>query len=637
MSVLKLVGDRWVGWGLCGLAFVVPFLWWEPLLDSSELPRWIAMEVVGTAMLTLLLARYSWSQPRAAVRLPIMAWPVVGFLLMTLASNIWAHHSGSALIASVHVWGSVVLFFLSVYATQQSYEFPITLAGVSVTAAACLSVLAIMQNFGYLSILFFQIAPPAATMINKNIFAQYLDTILIPSLFLLLTTRSRMGVALCGSAFALILTCVFISYTRGAWLGMLVGGGAFFAVAWRYSDVWVRLAPDLRRAKVAAVSIAVLFALGIMQIPTGISSHSFASKIKEMVDHPEEGSSSFRLAVDQNTWYMLRDHPEGVGIGNWKHVYPMYSASKVRTPQVDTKTQPEQMHNDPYVFFAELGWLGGLFFCAIFLTALWSSLLCWRQRATDQTGDCSSTRLLSVALMAALLDVGTHSLVSFPFHSPTSSMQIWLWLGVVGGLTLTTNRGGGTVSFTLPSIPLRILALASAMTTIFVIRFSMNAFTANALFKPIYALSVVKEQVMCALTDRIDQAQSKFPYDFRIDRNHVIQHIFCDKETAHALKLAKAELEKEPYYLNNLINLMPVAFTQKDYALLKQVSKRLVEFFPWRADGYHGLAVAALQEKKYAEAERLFRQALKRDPKYQPSLTMLTSLEKQLKDFYANK
>jgi len=76
-----------------------------------------------------------------------------------------------------------------------------------------------------------------------------------------------------------------------------------------------------------------------------------------------------------------------------------------------------------------------LFFIGIFLVTAWNT---WK--INSEAGIDRRDRLLSLALLIALADVGAHSLVSFPFHHPASAMQIWLWLGLAGGIALRETK-----------------------------------------------------------------------------------------------------------------------------------------------------------------------------------------------------
>jgi len=613
--------DPWLEWGLYTMVLLVPFLFFAAALDASALPRHIVIEVGGALLATLLLLRLSRSDEHKTIHIPLLACPVLGVLIMAVASNGWAHHHGSALIETVHLSGMVLLFFLTIYVTRTNRSFPLLLLRMSVVAGAAISCMGILQNFGWMEDVFFQAVPPAATMINKNICAQYLDTLIFPALFLVVAARNDKEAWRWSVAFCLILTMILISYTRGAWLGLVAGLVILSAYLMLCRPARRDVMAQLSRSKCSAVGVAVALAIVVMLYPSTINKGSLESKWQDAMQHPENGNAGFRLAVDQNTWRMFQDHPMGIGIGNWKHIYPPYSRSVVPTPGYNLTTQSEHLHNDPFVSFVELGWPGGLMFLSIFMVAVWSV---WRIGFSAEVE--AHNRLLVLALLIALADVGAHSLVSFPFHSPTSAMQIWLWLGVLAGMSW--RFGVKTVS--LGAIWWRGLAALMGLATVMLVLFNAAYFKSNVLIREEYVAQTKQQRTNCSLMDQVKSAREIFPYDFTVERVYGGTLYFCDHDRANALRAVIEELQQEPYYLPMLINISALAYQQKRFDLVKDVSERMIKIFPWMPDGYHGLGVLAWKDGAYKQAKAWFMQALAQDKHYAPSLDMLGKIPNDL-------
>ncbi len=610
-------GESWVGYALCAMALAVPFLYWGNLLNGSVLPRYVAIEVGSAILMTALLFSVSRRKEANAIGIPLLAWPVMGFFLMAVVSNGWAHHHGSALIETVHLSGMVLLFFLAFYASAVQESFPLLLLRASVLAGAGIACIGLLQNFGWMEGVFFQVAPPAATMVNKNICAQYLDTIIFPAWFLVLTARSNRETWQWSAAFCLILAMILASYTRGAWLGLLAGMIVLAVYATVHSLARRDLAAVFNRAKCVATGFAIVAACVIMVLPSGVNKGTLASKFQDAWQHPETGSASFRLAVDANTWQMFKDHPWGVGLGNWKHTYPAYSRAVRVTPGFGLKTQAQHTHNDPFEFFTELGWIGGLFFIGIFLAMAWNT---WK--INSETGIDRRDRLLSLALLIALVDVGAHSLVSFPFHRPTSAMQIWLWLGVVGGIAWRVNKNA-YARMPMSEMRWNASAMVCGLCSVFLILYNTNYIRSISLISYAYSVTSPVQNPPCEFMGSINTARKLFPYDLRIERLYAGEQFFCNHNRKHALNAILEEMRQEPFYLNNLINLMSIAYQQDKLNMVRTVAERLVRIFPWDPDGYHGLGILAWRRGDNAQARTWFMKALAQDKHYAPSLEML--------------
>ncbi|MEM6298641.1 MAG: O-antigen ligase family protein [Bacteroidota bacterium] len=70
--------------------------------------------------------------------------------------------------------------------------------------------------------------------------------------------------------------------------------------------------------------------------------------------------SDMRIHMWKSSFGVIKDHPLGVGVNNWKVVFPEYD----RGFFLNGKTAPRRAHNDPIQVTTELGVLGGLLFVA---------------------------------------------------------------------------------------------------------------------------------------------------------------------------------------------------------------------------------------------------------------------------------
>ena len=132
----------------------------------------------------------------------------------------------------------------------------------------------------------------------------------------------------------------------------------------------------------------------------------------------ESGSVSARLAVWANTLNMVRDHPAGVGINNWKVVYPQYSRSWIVDKVTSSETHFEEAHNDYIQMVAEIGIVGFAFYLWILVSLL---RMCWK----------SSDAKYLPFLLWGVVGFMTTSLFSFPGKMPVTSLFFWLIVGLI--------------------------------------------------------------------------------------------------------------------------------------------------------------------------------------------------------------
>ncbi|MDO8722213.1 MAG: tetratricopeptide repeat protein, partial [Syntrophales bacterium] len=144
---------------------------------------------------------------------------------------------------------------------------------------------------------------------------------------------------------------------------------------------------------------------------------SYGERVSSALD-PSSESASARLAVWANTLDLVRDHPFGVGINNWKVVYPEYSRSQIIDKATTSETHFEEVHNDYLQMMAEIGIIGFAFYLWILVSII---RICWK----------SSDAKYSPFFLWCIVGFMTTSFFSFPLQMPVTSLFFWLIAGLI--------------------------------------------------------------------------------------------------------------------------------------------------------------------------------------------------------------
>ena len=152
-----------------------------------------------------------------------------------------------------------------------------------------------------------------STLENPNMLAEYLILLFPLAAARLLTRGPRIGqaTALCGAG--VIGICLILTWSRGAWLGLLFGGLVFLLI-------WNRRSMYLIFAGAASIPFLPLI------LPDSII-HRFTS-IGNMADT----STSYRVNIWRGSVHMLEDFWHcGIGVGEaaWDTVYPRYALAAI--------------------------------------------------------------------------------------------------------------------------------------------------------------------------------------------------------------------------------------------------------------------------------------------------------------------
>jgi len=605
---------------LASLAFVLPFVWFPGAEDPAQIPRYAVIHL-GLGFLILILV---YRLPEHGLRAILSFLPVrlcILYLIWALLCNIWAVSNADAIVHSVNLIAMVTLFVLAVYvARYAAYRVIITIVRWGLVAAAVVAVIGLAQNAGLLKDVFTQTVAPAATMVHRNLLGHYLDCLIFPALYFLLTSARRWAIGLYSLIFALLLAMLVLTFSRGALLGMTVGFGV---LTWYVVNRRLRQGASLNiqgipRWKFLMLGISILCAGLVILSPSPTSKDTLSLKIKDTISPSPSGNIPYRLALYENSWELLRNNPQGIGLGNWRVRYAEVHQLRRTTPYYNEKYQTKELHNDVYAVFVETGIIGGILFLATFVSILYEFF----RRKIYKKGASS----LAFYLVLSLIVVWVHSLVSFPFHNATASFFIWLWAGLITGIS---HRSGRQYKHPITSMGLRQPYIGYQLLV-----FILIAGTAVYDWRYIAADRIQVAAQQAFRTDcptalkRIDQAYQSFPYHYRVRQRRAIFHYTCDPNRQRSLDITLKLMAQEPYYLNNLINLLPLADELRRFDLIQEGAIRLLQAYPALPIGYHAIGMFFTRQGKLSDAISWFALALEHDQDYQPSFDMIKELKR---------
>jgi O-antigen ligase len=202
-----------------------------------------------------------------------------------------------------------------------------------------------------------------------------------------------------GAGAALATAGVLLSFTRGAWLGVLAAllvVGGFAGRRWLAGGV------------VAAAGLAV--ALSSLQ----------ARRIQSLFQFTPGSTGYTRLALWHSAARMIADHPWfGVGLDNFLYQYPRYI-------QPDARSEPDLSH--PHDLVLDLWSRIGIFGLAAFV---WIQVRFFRTTASVIRKTSGWERAAAVGLLASMIDCLVHGLVDNSYFLIDLSLTFWLTVALV--------------------------------------------------------------------------------------------------------------------------------------------------------------------------------------------------------------
>lgn len=402
----------------------------------------LALAGTGFLLPLVLLTR------RARVHFPLIAQVLTIFLLvqvisLSVASNVLFG------VATIYRWGAALVAFLAVIHLMVSRRSVLLLAaGLAIAAVGEVAFGTVQSALG--------LAPPSfavaagiyrayGTFGQPNPYGGYLEMVGLWLLPLALwnvracatflrryrLVRWRGIVAAAGTRRRLILhglhlivlatgvlaslAGILLSFSRGAWVGTLVGLATLLLFA----------PASVRRVGVAAVVIGaiVLLAGGWQQLPEPVRERAVQLvtqarpfDVRDVQLTTNNWAVVERMVHWQAAWSMFLDHPlTGVGAGNFSVVFPDYSLHPI------FRVARGHAHNYYLHVLAELGIPGLVVYLSLLVSAVGTMLTVVRRRAFG------FDRAVALGALAATAAVAVHNLVENLHELHLSIQLLALW------------------------------------------------------------------------------------------------------------------------------------------------------------------------------------------------------------------
>ncbi len=419
--------DRVLVYLIAFFAFAMPLFIWPGITEYGYAKS--IFTLIGVSILLILWGGTFWSRREWRLRLPWITFPVLGVVVVSLLSLLWATN-GRVVVQSLTL---VVFFFLFalVVSNVVKEKRDVTLILYALLLSAFFaSLYGLLQYLGVMRGAYggHGAAEAISTMGNKNYLGGFLSYLFFPAVILIVRLRSRLLRVLAIGLLSFNFGMIMLVQQTGTKMA-LVGGAVALLIAW---VIFRPIEPIRRnRAWLIALLLVLVFTF-LVEAPSGplnsvvglsADNHSWLGR---QWDRYRDAARFWDWWVG---WEMFKDSPlVGVGLGNYKLNFIPYKAAFFVTPQSVGYdfyiARAAQAHNEYVQVAAELGSLGILAILAL-LAAI--PITFWRRlRRNIDGGDCLDLILFGCGIVAFLV----HALVSFPAHLPASSLVAVLVLGL---------------------------------------------------------------------------------------------------------------------------------------------------------------------------------------------------------------
>ncbi len=474
-----------IGLGL--LCILIPRIVTPNIRDLFQLPKQLWM-AEGALLLTGLAGILAVSgRPIHWPKTPIV-WPFLALIASILLSlTVAPEYTGGVLSIfakyDVHRWlAAMVLFAVTLMAVSKPRRLWPILIG-NLIGGLWVSLIGIGEHH---DLLWLQptehwaiISKPGSTFGNRNMAAEQIVAVM-PATYAILALAVRWWMQnKAARALAIAvpagLTLMILSYylkltvTRSAMIGAVLG-----LVVAGTSWIFGRLLAEQRRGRAAREAaeqthqpltkgrsrlVPLVVALGIgTAAVTGTSWFLVKSGFNTPIDEGDQkraksmgdlvkssfdthsSAAQWRFGMWSTTWEAIKDHPAGMGAGNWRVIYPQYVTQREKNEMFTIAKQPIRGHQDFLMIWSEYGTQGFLALMALIGLAIYLVVRIAAHhddgrhaRAGDAKGDNAALLAYGAASsLAGIFAICGDALFSFPLQLPAPTFVFALHLGTIG-------------------------------------------------------------------------------------------------------------------------------------------------------------------------------------------------------------
>ena len=605
-------------------AFFLPFIYFDSLIHKSVLTKYIFIAFISTSsFITWLFSKHK-SKTDQFYYNHLFSLLIFIFFFAAL-SVLWGQFKGAYQAEIIHFACLLLLAFL----TMQIKNFSsIQLLLFSAVVGGALTVfIAFIQAWGWNPFGYHSAGFPAASFINKNYLANYIDLLFPTSLFLLITIQGDRKKWLISLSVSLFFSYLIFSHNRASWLSLLVTFSLILYFSYKHS--WMQ--KQLQSIDAKYIVLITFLSIILINSPgKTINEESRFSSLYTSLESTEVTSSTTsRLNAYKGALELIKDNPLlGTGLGSFQIAFKPYNQNITKKGQA--KSIFIQLHNDPLQFFVELGIIGG----GIVITFVVMLFYFGYKRISYPVNSAEQARhtTLILGVLLAITASIIHSLLSFPLHLPASSFLLFIFIG----LLLRSKEKTKQLSLKTEVLFFTLVISVSALSINFYGNFAKSSYYLNNAVKNLFSydliydyrpLTPLKNEENCkAAKLKVDKALASYSNDFHLRGWAYVIYVQCVTDEKEYLKLSDKILADNPYYRPALESSASISFNEKNYSSAKRYYQILHYLYPLNAGYTLLLGHVAVKQKDYVLAYNFYKKTLKLQPQNKIAPDMINQL-----------
>ena len=522
---------------------------------------------------------------------------LVGFIWSAI-SLWWSVDFGNSLIEITRYFSSLLILFLAIQIKFYKQQFFIL--NTAVISLFLISLIGLLQAFGFSPFGIHYLGRPAATFINPNHASIYIEFFIPILLILILVRKNNKFKIFYSVSLGFSLSFLFVLSSFGTLISLLLALSITGAILSKYINIYSRLKNNKKY-----LAIMLICVISLTSFHTLITASITKQQTKTISLITQKDSHKIRLGLYTKSIKSIMDNPIfGFGYGGFRagilpYISDIQSITNHNEHLYFTKT-----HNDFIQQLTETGLIGGTLFITFFIIVLYLGLSALKDR------QLSEKNILLFAMSSGLLVLFLHTFIDFPFHLSASNFLIYLTSGFILSHSAKNIAFKKNIYFKTVTI---FILFALSLFLLISINYNIDHIKSNKLIRDT-AIALHKEKDCNKAVRLIDESNQLFKFDFQSQASQAQIYGVCPQNLTKQQKVIDQLVELNPTNFRARILRGNISLIKKDSVSAFKDYYYVVRMLPNSAIGYIGLGKWAIKLNKLKDAHNYFEKAKNLDP-----------------------
>jgi len=578
---------------------IAPFIFIKNIYDFANLPQSFFIQT-GALLFMFLLFVKEIIKKQLQIQVFSLHIPLLLLIIWLFSSFFWAINKYEAVSIVMHWTAVILILFLIVHHFKTIHQCLIIL-DVIFFSVLIISIIGIFQHlfeFSWIP----QAEKPAATFANKEMAVHFISITLPVGIGLFLYRANTQLQALYYLT-ACAIVFVFLVYTA-SWLAVITTIVQF--ICWFVLLYIVHSTKEKtfywQQHSKKFIGIFLFIVIMIHLTPNGFAIPEYLQKWHEGA-FDKKNSFIVRTKMNINTLQMIFDNfITGVGPGNFKVYYPIFSNAYIKDTVFGEEYQPVHLHNDFIQIWAETGTTGIVLF-------VWVAFITLKLIFSLLSGEKAKIKFVYLGIFFSLIGYLITAFFSFPSYRSIPPFIICIYIGIL--CIAYDKRSKGKVVYIKQWI-FPCMAIICLFSLIYCSSFMINWLKCDKYYHKI--TSAEKAKLWESVIDEAYHAIELNPYRKKIYSYMGRAYIESGQSNKGIAALSNV-VEVYPYHMNALLNLGVAYGRVSDFNQSLSFYNRVLDIKDDYAKVYNNIANNYLKQKKLDKAYEYFQLAAKYDVK----------------------